>query len=123
MTMFNEGSLSVYGEGSRYDMVYSKFGFTPADTQIEASTHGQNISFEYLKEKNPDYLFVLDRGAITGAQASVKETVENELIKTTKAYENGHIIYVNPQAWYVGGSGIMAIDTIISDMETALNIK
>jgi len=123
MTMFNEGSLSVYGEGSRYDMVYSKFGFTPADTQIEASTHGQNISFEYLKEKNPDYLLVLDRGAITGAQASVKETVENELIKTTKAYENGHIIYVNPQAWYVGGSGIMAIDTIISDMETALNIK
>lgn len=123
MTMFNEGSLSVYGEGSRYDMVYSKFGFTPADTQIEASTHGQNISFEYLKEKNPDYLFVLDRGAITGAQESVKETVENELIKTTKAYENGHIIYVNPQAWYVGGSGIMAIDTIISDMETALNIK
>lgn len=123
MTMFNEGSLSVYGTGSRYDMVYSKFGFTPADTQIEASNHGQNISFEYLKEKNPDYLFVLDRGAITGTQASVKEAVENELIKTTKAYKDGHIVYVNPQAWYVGGSGIMAIDTIISDIETALGIK
>ena len=123
MTMFNEGSLSVYGEGSRYDMVYSKFGFTPADTQIEASNHGQNISFEYLKEKNPDYLLVLDRGAITGAQASVKETIENELIKTTKAYEKGQIVYVNPQAWYVGGSGIMAIDTIISDIETAVHIK
>lgn len=123
MTMFNEGSLSVYGTGSRYDMVYSKFGFTPADTQIEASNHGQNISFEYLKEKNPDYLFVLDRGAITGTQASVKEAVENELIKTTKAYKDGHIVYVNPQAWYVGGSGIMAIDTIISDVEAALGIK
>lgn len=123
MTMFNEGSLSVYGTGSRYDMVYSKFGFTPADTQIEASNHGQNISFEYLKEKNPDYLFVLDRGAITGTQASVKEAVENELIKTKKAYKDGHIVYVNPQAWYVGGSGIMAIDTIISDVEAALGIK
>ena len=123
MTMFNEGSLSVYGEGSRYDMVYSKFGFTPADTQIEVSDHGQNISFEYIKEKNPDYLLVLDRGAITGTQVSVKENVENELVKTTKAYENGNIVYVNPQAWYVGGSGIMAIDTLISDMETALKIK
>lgn len=123
MTMFNEGSLSVYGTGSRYDMVYSKFGFTPADTQIESSNHGQNISFEYLKEKNPDYLFVLDRGAITGTQASVKEAVENELMKTTKAYKDGHIVYVNPQAWYVGGSGIMAIDTIISDVEAALGIK
>ena len=40
MTMFNEGSLSVYGIGSRYDMVYSKFGFTPADTEIEVSNHG-----------------------------------------------------------------------------------
>lgn len=123
MTMFNEGSLSVFGTGSRYDMVYSKFGFTVADTTIESSNHGQNISFEYIKEKNPDYLLVLDRGAITGVQASVKETIENELVKTTKAYQNGNIVYVNPQAWYVGGSGIMAIDTILSDMETALKIK
>ncbi len=123
MTMYNEGALSVFGEGSRYDMVYSKFGFTVADNTIESSTHGQNISFEYLKEKNPDYLLVLDRGAITGVQASVKETIENELVKTTKAYQNGNIVYVNPQAWYVGGSGIMAIDTVLSDIETALKIK
>ena len=123
MTMFNEGSLSAYGLGSRYDMVYSKFGFKVVDETIESSNHGQEISFEYIKDKNPDYLFVLDRGAITGAQASVKEAMENELIKTTKAYENGNIIYVNPQAWYVGGSGLMAIDTIISDMEIAVGIK
>jgi iron complex transport system substrate-binding protein len=123
MTMFNEGSLSVYGLGSRYDMVYSKFGFTVSDEAIESSNHGQEISFEYIKEKNPDYLFVLDRGAITGAQASVKEAVENELIKTTKAYQDGKIVYVEPQAWYVGGSGLMAIDTIISDMEKAVGIK
>jgi len=123
MTMFNEGSLSVFGEGSRYDMVYSKLGFTVADSTIESANHGQSISFEYIKEKNPDYLLVLDRGAITGVQASVKEQIENELVKTTKAYENGNIIYVDPQAWYVGGSGIMAIDTVLSNIETALKIK
>ncbi|MGG7057969.1 siderophore ABC transporter substrate-binding protein [Clostridium nigeriense] len=123
IAMFNEGSLSAYGVGSRYDMVYSKFGFKVVDESIESSNHGQGISFEYIKEKNPDYLFVLDRGAITGAQASVKEAMENELVKTTKAYEDGHIVYVDPQAWYVGGSGLMAIDVIISDMETAVGIK
>ena len=123
MTMFNEGSLSVFGNGSRYDMVYSKLGFTVADEQIESSNHGQSISFEYLKEKNPDYILVLDKGSIsTDAQSSVKDQIENELVKTTKSYENGHIIYVNPQAWYVGGAGVMAIDTILSDMETALGI-
>lgn len=123
MTMFNEGSLSVYGVGSRYDMVYSKFGFTPADENIEASNHGQNISFEYLKEKNADYVLVLDRGAVVGGQTPAKEVVENELVKTTKAYKDGHIIYVNPQAWYIGGSGLMAVDTMLSEIETALNIK
>lgn len=123
MTMFNEGSLSVYGLSSRYDMVYSKFGFKVSDDTIKSSNHGQEISFEYIKEKNPDYLFVLDRGAITGAQASVKEAIENELIKTTKAYQDGKIVYVDPQAWYVGGSGLMAIDTIISDMEKAVGIN
>ena len=123
MTMFNEGSLSAYGLGSRYDMLYSKFGFKVVDESIESSNHGQEISFEYIKEKNPDYLFVLDRGAITGAQASVKEAMENELVKTTKAYENGSIVYVDPQAWYVGGSGLMAIDTIISNVESAVGIK
>lgn len=120
MTMFNEGSLSVYGEGSRYDMVYSKFGFTPADANIEVSNHGQNISFEYLKEKDADYLLVLDRGAVVGGQTPAKEVVENELVKTTKAYKDGHIIYVNPQAWYIGGSGLMAVDTMLSEIEAAL---
>lgn len=123
MAMFNEGSLSAYGLGSRYDMVYSKFGFKVVDETIESSNHGQEISFEYIKDKNPDYLLVLDRGAITGAQASVKEAIENELVKTTNAYKNGKIVYVDPQAWYVGGSGLMAIDTIISDMESAVGIK
>lgn len=123
MTMFNEGSLSVYGLSSRYDMVYSKFGFKVSDEDIKSSNHGQEISFEYIKEKDPDYLLVLDRGAITGVQVSVKEAVENELIKTTKAYKDGKIIYVNPQAWYVGGSGLMALDTIISDMEKAVGIN
>ena len=123
MAMFNEGSLSVYGLGSRYDMLYSKFGFKVVDESIESSNHGQGISFEYIKEQDPDYLFVLDRGAITGAQASAKEAIENELIKTTKAYKDGKITYVDPQAWYVGGSGLMAIDAIISDVEKAVGIK
>ena len=124
MTIFNEGSLAAYGLGSRYDLLYSRFGFKVTDETIQSSAqHGQEISFEYIKAQNPDYLFVLDRGAITGAQASVKEAIENELVKTTNAYKNGKLTYVNPQAWYVGGSGLMAIDTIISDIETAVGIK
>ena len=121
VVMVSEGSMSVFGAGSRYGMVFDKFGFTPADENIEVSGHGQNISNEYLKEKDSEYLFIIDRGAVTGSAAqSAKEVVENELVKTTTAYKEGHIIYVNPQAWYVGGSGLLATDEILTEIETAI---
>jgi iron complex transport system substrate-binding protein len=51
-----------------------------------------NVSFEYIVEKDPDYLFVVDRNAVVGGDAAAKETIENELVQRTKAYQNGKII-------------------------------
>ena len=79
--------------------------------------------FRYITNKDVDKFKNIYKDLDILVKKWNESYVENELIKTTKAYEEGHIVYVNPQAWYVGGSGIMAIDTIISDMETALNIK
>ncbi len=42
--------------GSRFGFVHDLFGFKQADDQIEASTHGQSVSYEYILEKNPGYL-------------------------------------------------------------------
>ena len=121
VVMVSEGAMSVFGSGSRYGMVFDQFGFTPADQNIEVSGHGQSISNEYLKEKDAQYLFIIDRGAVTGSTAqSAKEVVENELVKTTTAYKEGHIIYVNPQAWYVGGAGLLATDEILTEIENAI---
>ena len=119
--MVNEGALSVYGEGSRFGTIYDPAGFTVADKTIESSTHGQEITNEYIKEKNPGYLFVLDRTNATGAQGqAASEVLENELIKTTDVYKNGNIIYVDPQAWYVGGAGFSSADVVLSDMESSI---
>ncbi|MDZ7548199.1 siderophore ABC transporter substrate-binding protein, partial [Clostridium perfringens] len=108
VTMVSDSKISVFGQGSRYRMIYDKFGFTPADDKIEVSGHGQDVSYEYLKAKNPGYLFVVDRGAVVGGnQKPAKEVIENELVKTTDAYIEGNIVYLNPQAWYIGGSGLM----------------
>src|SRR5699024_7014220 len=48
--LVNEGSLSAYGAGSRFSIVHDTFGFAQADEQIEASTHGQSVSYEYVLE-------------------------------------------------------------------------
>lgn len=120
--MVNEGELSVYGEGSRFGFIYNPVGFAVADETIESSTHGQTITSEYVKEKNPAYIFVMDRGAVVSGTTDKKanEVMENELIKTTDAYKKGHIYYVDSEAWYLGGSGVISVDKMIGDMEKAI---
>lgn len=123
LTMVNEGSMNVYGAGSRFNVIYNELGFTPTDANIEASKHGQSINSEYLLEKNPNYLFVLDKGAITGKSSNTaKEIIENELVKNTDTFKNDNIIYVNSAAWYVGGAGIKAANLMVEDVEKALKL-
>ena len=63
LVLVNESKISAFGDGSRYGMVYQKFGFKPIDDSIKSSTHGQSVGFEYILGKNPDFLLVVDRTA------------------------------------------------------------
>ena len=102
----NEGKVSAYGPSSRFGIIHDVFGFKAADEKIEVSTHGQNITFEYILETNPDILFVVDRDAAVGGDASAKDSIENEFVKKTNAYKNGKIIYLDPDYWYLSGGGL-----------------
>ncbi|MFD1205575.1 MULTISPECIES: siderophore ABC transporter substrate-binding protein [Sporosarcina] len=116
----NEGKTSAYGSKSRFGIIHDVFGFKQSDEGIEASTHGQGVTFEYVLEKNPDILFVIDRSAAVGGEIGAKETVENELVKKTSAYENGKIIYLDPDYWYLSGGGLQSIKEMVREVETAL---
>ncbi|MDO4591331.1 MAG: ABC transporter substrate-binding protein [Comamonadaceae bacterium] len=99
--MTNGGKLSVYGPGSRFDMLYSVFGVRPIQDRIEVSKHGQAVSFEYLLKTNPDYLLVLDRDAAIGNDGqAAKKLLDNKLVHATKAWRNGHVVYLNAANWY-----------------------
>ncbi|HLS52985.1 MAG TPA: ABC transporter substrate-binding protein [Tissierellaceae bacterium] len=52
--MANDGNLSAYGLGSRFGVLHKEFGVKAADENIDASTHGQKITFEYIVETDPD---------------------------------------------------------------------
>ncbi len=120
ITLANDGTFSVYGEGSRFGIIHKEFGVEAVDKTIEASTHGQKASFEYVVEKNPDYIFVVDRGAIVGGQTSAKELFENELVKKTDAYKNGKIVYLNPEIWYTSNGGFNSTQKMIDEVGSAL---
>lgn len=114
------GKVSAYGPGSRFGMIHDEFGLAAVDEHIEASTHGQSISFEYIVEKDPDYLFVIDRDAAIGEGASAKQVIENELIKKTKSYQNGHIVYLDPEYWYLSGGGLVSVSEMVKEIEAAI---
>lgn len=117
----NDGNISAYGSGSRFGIIHDVFGFKQADEHIEATTHGQSVSFEYVAEKNPDYLFVIDRGAAisTGEPAS-KELIENDLVKGTNAYKNGKIVYLDPSYWYLSGGGLLSVEAMVEEVSAAV---
>ena len=119
----SRGSVSAYGPASRFGMIHDVFGLKPVDENIEVSTHGQSVSFEYIVEKNPNYLFVVDSGAVvtTGEGASsAKQVLENDLIKGTKAYKENHIVYLDPNYWYLSGGGLISVAEMVKEIEAGL---
>lgn len=119
VVLVNEGSLSAYGQGSRFGIVHDTFGFLQADDNIEASTHGQNVSYEYILEKKPDLLFVIDRTKAIGGDASQNAVADNDLVKETNAGKNNKVIALNPQVWYLAGSGLESIEIMLDDVNHA----
>ena len=120
IALANDNAFSVYGEGSRFGIIHKEFGIEAVDKTIESSTHGQKASFEYILDKNPDYLFVIDRAAVTGGNTSAKEMFDNEIIKKTDAYKNGNIVYLDADVWYTISGGIESTQKMVDEVLEAL---
>lgn len=119
IVLANEGKVSAYGPSSRFGIIHDVFGVKAVDEGLEVSTHGQSISFEYILEKNPGMIFVVDRNAAVGNEASAKDSLENELVQKTDAYKNGKIIYLDPDYWYLSGGGLQSVSQMVMDVESA----
>lgn len=123
--MCTSGSFNVLGNDGRCSIIGVEAGFENIgiDADIDTSTHGNEASFEFVIEKNPDYIFVMDRDAAIGTDGAklAQEIMENELIMGTEAYKNGNVIYLaHPAVWYTAEGGITALDIMLSDLETEL---
>lgn len=117
--LYNNGKFSAYGSSSRFGFIHDDLNVPLAAKDIEASTHGLSISSEYIQEKNPDILFVLDRNAAIGEEGIHKSSIENSLIKQTSAYKNNRIIYLDPQIWYLAGGGVQSIKFMAKEISQA----
>lgn len=118
--LVNEGELSAYGQASRFGIISDTLGFKMADDAIEASTHGQSVSFEYVLEKDPDIIFVVDRTKAIGGDTSKDDISKNPLVAQTKAAKNNKIILLSPDVWYLSGGGLQSTEQMIDEVAAAL---
>lgn len=118
---------SSEGEGARRaargGLIYDAFGVQPAVEDVKAATHGEPVSFEFLLEHNPDYLWVVDRDAATGGVAEdgtksqpAAQVLDNEVVAKTTAAQKDQIVYLDPQAWYVVFGGLETTQKMIDDV-------
>jgi iron complex transport system substrate-binding protein len=120
----NAGNVGVYGPDSRVAWIHNQVGIPSAMADVEDGDHGgDGVSFEFILETNPDWLFVVDRdaGVGEGGNEAAMALLDNELVNQTTAAQEGHIVYLDPQPAYItmhGYQGVMLLlDQVLEGLQ------
>ncbi|MDY2947258.1 MAG: siderophore ABC transporter substrate-binding protein [Mannheimia varigena] len=123
IVMVNGGKISAFGSSYRLSWIHESLGIPMADPSIKNAGHGQPVSFEFVQKLNPDWLFVLDRIAAIGEEGqSAQQVLDNELIRQTKAWKNGNIVYLS-SASYLAPGGYEQMKTDLNIIKSAFEKK
>ncbi|GAB5446163.1 siderophore ABC transporter substrate-binding protein [Gymnodinialimonas sp.] len=119
IVLANGGNISAYGDDSRFGWLHTALDLPEAFPDLTAETHGEAISFEFIAEVNPDYILVIDRAAAIGQDGeAAAATLDNPLVASTTAAQEGQIIYLSSGPLYLAGGGVqsmmMTLDEIIA---------
>lgn len=115
--------MSVFGAGSRFGWLFSDLGIKQAATGISADNrHGEVISFEFIRQVNPQWLLVFDRFAAIGNQGpAAKDVLDNALVRQTAAWQKQQLIYFDG-AQYLAVGGLQAIELEIEQVVAAYRL-
>ncbi len=113
------------GEASGHEQASSGDGQGGQAIAAVTSTHGNEASFETVVSLDPDYIFVMDRDAAIGTEGAqlAAEIMDNELVNSMRAAQDGNIVYLeHPAVWYTAEGGITALDYMLADLEKGLGL-
>lgn len=114
--IYNNGKFSAFGKGSRFGFIHDVLQIKPLMDLDDESVHGQRVSNELVAERNPDYLFIVDRNAAVVGKKANKQDVENRLIQQTNAFKNKKIFYLDPEVWFISGGGLTSVNLMLDDI-------
>lgn len=124
IVMTNGPKVSAYGPGSRFGWVHAALDLPPALAEIQSATHGEAVSFEFIREANPDWLLVLDRAAAIGSnEQGAKATLDNELVAETTAWKKGQVVYLPAPDFYIAAGGVQSTERILEAITKAFSAK
>ena len=107
------GKLSAQSPNSRLGgWLHQDIGLEPVDATMKEGSHGMPVSFEYIKEKKPDWLFVLDRSAAIGEEGkAAKDVLDNPLVAESTAWKKRQVVYLDSSV-YLAAGGAQQLQTV-----------
>lgn len=123
IVMTSAGEVTAFGPGSRFGWLHTELGLEAAVPDVDASTHGDPISFEFIREANPDWLFVVDRDVAVGEPGGTAAlaVLDNEVVGGTTAWKTDQVVQLDGTAWYIVIAGLTSINTMIDEVSDALS--
>ncbi|PLC49690.1 hypothetical protein CR159_12305 [Pollutimonas subterranea] len=93
----------------------------PGSPEAKAAAADRAQTIASVSKAEPDWLIVLDRGAINGAEKTAANTLaKHPQLSQTKAFKEGRVFYTDPNGWYVIGGGLTNLKKITESMLAAM---
>lgn len=133
-----KGNVIAHAPGDRFGYAYELTGLesvlpakdpnAPAvprpaagSPEAKAAAEERAKTIAAVAAAEPDWLLVLDRGAINGAERTAADTIaKHPQLSQTKAFKEGRVYYVDPNGWYVIGGGLNNLKAITDDLLSAM---
>ncbi|WP_341368496.1 siderophore ABC transporter substrate-binding protein [Yoonia sp. BS5-3] len=122
IVMTNGPTVSAYGAEGRFGWLHSALDLPEAIADVETTTHGEAVSFEFIRDANPDILIVIDRAAAIGQDGeAAATTLDNALVQETNAWKAGNVIYLDSASIYIAGGGIQSMISTLGQFTQAFS--
>ncbi|MEQ1964281.1 siderophore ABC transporter substrate-binding protein [Xenorhabdus khoisanae] len=114
--LHNAGELYPNNQAIVYNVIKAPRAVLPA----QSDSKSRAVTADMIAQANPDVIFIIDRSEAIGAGKLEKTQFENEQVKSTNAYKNGKIVYLQSDLWYLSGGGLDSITKQVNAVADAL---
>ncbi|OTA21032.1 iron-compound ABC transporter, iron-compound-binding protein [Xenorhabdus beddingii] len=114
--LHNAGELYPNNSAIVYDVIKAPRAVLPAKSDSKSRV----VTADMIAQANPDVIFIIDRSEAIGAGKLEKTQFESDQVKSTNAYKNGKIVYLQSDLWYLSGGGLTSMTQQVNAVAGAL---